>query len=149
MHKIQETESNVLGRTFPGTKSWNNDIRLQARHAANSFHWTCALAECRKESLLNTPLVKATLVGALGGLLFRFDTAVIAGTTQSLTLVYGLTPAALGLTVSIALWGTVVGAMTAGIIGQRFGGRETLRILAIFFMSSPRSAALSRSTGRC
>ena len=88
-------------------------------------------------------MVKATLVGALGGLLFGFDTAVIAGTTQSLTTVYGLTPAALGLTVSIALWGTVIGAMTAGVIGQRFGGRETLRALAIFYVLSALGCALA------
>jgi SP family arabinose:H+ symporter-like MFS transporter len=68
---------------------------------------------------------------------------VIAGTRQSLTLAYGLTPAALGLTVSIALWGTVVGAMTAGIIGQRFGGRETLRVLAVFYVLSALGCALA------
>ena len=63
---------------------------------------------------LNAHLIRATIVGALGGLLFGFDTAVIAGTTHSLTLVYNLTPAALGLTVSIALWGTVVGHDMSG-----------------------------------
>jgi len=52
-------------------------------------------------------LVKSTIVGALGGLLFGFDTAVIAGTTHQLTEVLRLTPTTLGLTVSIALWGTV------------------------------------------
>lgn len=70
---------------------------------------------------LNSTLLKATAVGALGGLLFGFDTAVIAGTTQQLTFVFGLTPATLGLTVSIALWGTVIGAMSAGVIGRRPG----------------------------
>ena len=52
---------------------------------------------------LNPNLLKATAVGALGGLLFGFDTAVIAGTTHSLTLAYGLTPRQLGFTVSVAL----------------------------------------------
>jgi MFS transporter, SP family, arabinose:H+ symporter len=82
-------------------------------------------------------------VGALGGLLFGFDTAVIAGTTHALTLTYGLTPAALGLTVSIALWGTVIGAMSAGVIGQKLGGRETLRILAVFYVLSALGCALA------
>ena len=75
-------------------------------------------------------LLKSTIVGALGGLLFGFDTAVIAGTTQQLTLVYNLTSFTLGLTVFIGLAGTVLGAMTAGVLGQRIGGREALPELA-------------------
>src|SRR5260370_36787744 len=92
---------------------------------------------------LNSYLLKGAVVGALGGLLFGFDTAVIAGTTHSLTVVYGLTPAALGLTVSIALWGTVLGAMSSGVIGQRLGGRETLRILAAFSVLSALGCSLA------
>ena len=74
-------------------------------------------------------LLKSTIVGALGGLLFGFDTAVIAGTTQQLTVVYHLTPFTLGLTVFIGLVGTVIGAMTAGVLGQRiifFSGSHSL-----------------------
>jgi len=92
---------------------------------------------------LNANLVKATSVGALGGLLFGFDTAVIAGTLQSLTLLYHLTKWTEGVTVFIALAGTVVGAMTAGVVGQRFGSRETLRILAIFYVVSALGCAFS------
>ncbi len=95
--------------------------------------------------MLNRYLVKSTLVGALGGLLFGFDTAVISGTTHSLTLMYGLTPKTLGLTVSIALWGTVIGAMSAGAIGQKFGGRETLRITAILYVISAIGCAFAWS----
>jgi sugar porter (SP) family MFS transporter len=92
---------------------------------------------------VNSPLLKATVVGALGGLLFGFDTAVIAGTTHQLSLVFNLTASTLGLTVSIALWGTVVGAMTAGVVGQQLGGRETLRILAVFYVLSALGCALA------
>jgi SP family arabinose:H+ symporter-like MFS transporter len=95
--------------------------------------------------MLNRYLVKSTLVGALGGLLFGFDTAVISGTTHSLTQMYNLTPKTLGLTVSIALWGTVIGAMSAGAIGQKLGGRETLRITAILYVISAIGCAFAWS----
>ena len=88
-------------------------------------------------------LLKSTITGALGGLLFGFDTAVIAGTTQQLTTVYHLTSFTLGLTVSIGLVGTVVGAMSAGVVGQRIGGREALRILAVLYTISALGCALA------
>ncbi|HLV95461.1 MAG TPA: sugar porter family MFS transporter [Candidatus Acidoferrales bacterium] len=92
---------------------------------------------------LNSTLIKATFVGALGGLLFGFDTAVIAGTLQSLTTLYHLTAWTKGVTVFIALFGTVIGAMCAGVIGQRFGSRETLRILAVLYLVSALGCAFA------
>jgi len=94
---------------------------------------------------LNSLLVKSIVVGALGGLLFGFDTAVIAGTTNQLTQVFGLSPKELGFTVSIALWGTVIGAMFAGVVGDRFGGRESLRVLAAFYVLSALGCAFAWS----
>jgi sugar porter (SP) family MFS transporter len=88
-------------------------------------------------------LLKSTITGSLGGLLFGFDTAVIAGTTQQLTVVFHLTSFTLGLTVAIGLVGTVVGAMSAGVVGQRIGGREALRILAVLYTISALGCALS------
>jgi len=85
---------------------------------------------------LNRYLAKATVVGALGGLLFGFDTAVIAGTTEQLSSVFHLTPVTLGLTVSIGLAGTIVGAMTSGVLGQKIGGREALRVMAFLYLIS-------------
>jgi SP family arabinose:H+ symporter-like MFS transporter len=92
---------------------------------------------------MNANLAKATAVGALGGLLFGFDTAVISGTTHALTITYGLSPVALGVTVAMALVGTIIGAMTAGIPGQKWGGRETLRILAVFYVISALGCAFA------
>jgi sugar porter (SP) family MFS transporter len=96
---------------------------------------------------INRYLVKSTFVSALGGLLFGFDTAVIAGTTRQLTEVYNLTPYLLGLTVSSALWGTVAGAMTAGYPGQRIGRRDSLRIMAVFYFLSALGCAFAWSWG--
>src|SRR5690242_7727072 len=92
---------------------------------------------------MNASLAKATAVGALGGLLFGFDTAVISGTTHSLTIAYGLSPRDLGVTVAMALVGTVIGAMSAGIPGQKWGGRETLRLLAVFYVISALGCAFA------
>jgi SP family arabinose:H+ symporter-like MFS transporter len=92
---------------------------------------------------LNYYLAKGSLVGALGGLLFGFDTAVISGTTHQLTQVFHLTPGGLGTTVSIALLGTIIGAMSAGELGQILGGREALRIMAVLYVVSAVGTALS------
>src|ERR1700744_5448999 len=92
---------------------------------------------------LNYYLAKGTLVGALGGVLFGFDTAGISGTTQQLTDIFHLTPFNLGVTVSIALVGTVIGAMTSGGLGQKIGGREALRIMALLYCISAIGCAFS------
>lgn len=92
---------------------------------------------------LNTTLVKSTVVAALGGLLFGFDTAVIAGATSALASTFLLTPSGLGLTVSIALWGTVAGALLASIPGDRYGRRDSLRVMAILYLVSALGCAFA------
>ena len=92
---------------------------------------------------LNSTLVKSTVVAALGGLLFGFDTAVIAGATGALTSFFDLTPGGLGLTVSIALWGTVAGALFAGIPGDRWGRRDSLRVTAVLYLVSALGCAFA------
>src|ERR1035438_5544728 len=84
----------------------------------------------------NLHLMKATLTGALGGLLFGFDTIVISGAIDALVRLYGLSAQGKGLTVAIGLVGTVVGALGAGVVGQRLGGREALRLTAILYIIS-------------
>src|SRR5579862_1079797 len=85
---------------------------------------------------LNAYLAKSTVVAALGGLLFGFDTAVISGATGALTQTYHLAPKLLGITVSSAIWGTVLGAMLAGFPGERYGRRDSLRGLAVLYFIS-------------
>src|SRR6266481_7138163 len=92
---------------------------------------------------LNFYLLKSTVVAALGGLLFGFDTAVIAGTTHALTETFRLSPAALGMTVSAALWGTILGSMLAGIPGDKYGRRDSLRAMAILYFVSAVGCALA------
>ncbi len=92
---------------------------------------------------LNRTLIKATVAAAIGGLLFGFDTAVISGTTGPLTRYFGLSPAGLGLTVSIALWGTVTGALLAGLPGDRLGRRDSLRLIAVLYLASALGSSLA------
>ena len=81
-------------------------------------------------------LIRSTIVAALGGLLFGFDTAVVAGITDALTRTYSLTPEGLGLTVASALLGTIIGAMLAGLPGDRYGRRDSLRGMAVLYVVS-------------
>ena len=93
----------------------------------------------------NLNLIKATLVGALGGLLFGFDTVVISGIIDSVVKLYGLSDYMKGWTVAIALVGTVVGSFGAGVVGQKLGGRETLRLTAVLYVISAIGSALAWS----
>ena len=94
---------------------------------------------------LNGYLLKSTVVAALGGLLFGFDTAVIAGTTHALTEKFGLSPAALGVTVSAALAGTILGSMLAGIPGDKYGRRDSMRAMAVLYLVSALGCAFAWS----
>jgi len=85
---------------------------------------------------LNSTLLKSTVVAALGGLLFGFDTAVIAGAIDALQGLYHLSPFWKGFTVSAALVGTVLGSILAGIPGDRLGRRASLRWMAILYVVS-------------
>jgi MFS transporter, SP family, arabinose:H+ symporter len=92
---------------------------------------------------LNGYLITSTVVAALGGLLFGFDTAVISGTTGSLTTIYHLTARLLGITVSSALIGTILGAMVAGVPGDKYGRRDSLRIMAVLYVVSALGCAFA------
>ncbi len=92
---------------------------------------------------VNAYLLRSTIVAALGGLLFGFDTAVISGATSALTNEYALTPAMLGLTVGAALCGTVIGSMFAGPPSDRYGRRGSLQALAILYIVTALGCALA------
>jgi MFS transporter, SP family, arabinose:H+ symporter len=91
----------------------------------------------------NVNLMKATLTGALGGLLFGFDTVVISGIIDSVVKLYALSDYGKGWTVAIALIGTVVGSFSAGVVGHKLGSRETLRLTAVLYIVSALGSALA------
>ncbi|RZK89925.1 MAG: MFS transporter, partial [Hymenobacter sp.] len=86
-----------------------------------------------------------SIVTALGGFLFGFDTAVISGAEKSIQQLWHLSAAEQGLTISIALIGTVLGAMFGGIPSDRLGRRQTLRWIAVLYLVSAVGAALAPS----
>lgn len=92
---------------------------------------------------LSSALIKSTIVAALGGLLFGFDTAVIAGTTDALTRRFALNTHDLGFTVAIALIGTIIGAMTVSVPGDRYGRRDSLRVMAVLYFVSALGTAIA------
>lgn len=83
---------------------------------------------------MNRYLLRSAIVAALGGLLFGFDTAVISGTTRALETIFSLTPVMLGVTVSSALWGTVLGSIVAGAPSDRYGRKASLQALAVLYV---------------
>jgi sugar porter (SP) family MFS transporter len=85
----------------------------------------------------------AIIAASLAGLLFGFDTAVIAGVTEALRGTFGLSPAQLGAAVSAALVGTLIGALGAGKPGDRYGSRTILLWIAIAYIVSALGSALS------
>jgi len=87
-------------------------------------------------------LTRVVLVATLGGLLFGYDTAVIAGAIGFLQTHFELTAAMKGWAASSALAGCVLGVVLAGPISDRFGRRKTLILAAIMFLLSALGTAL-------
>lgn len=84
-----------------------------------------------------------SITAALGGFLFGFDTAVISGVEQSLQALWKLNVWEHGLTVSIALIGTVIGSMTGGIPAETLGRKRTLFWIAILYLLASLGTALA------
>jgi SP family arabinose:H+ symporter-like MFS transporter len=93
---------------------------------------------------MNLLLIRSAIVAALGGLLFGFDTAVISGATSALTTLFQLSEAAKGFTVAVAIFGTIVGSLGAGIPAERYGARECLKVMGLFFLASSIGCALAQ-----
>jgi len=95
-------------------------------------------------ALMNTKSVFIwSVIIAFGGFLFGLDTAVISGAEQSIQKLWGLNVFEHGLTVSIALIGTVVGAMCGGWPTDQFGRKKTLFWIAVIFLVSAVGSSLA------
>lgn len=87
-------------------------------------------------------VLKVSVVAALGGLLFGYDTAVISGVIGFLETKFQLSPAMVGWAASSAIWGCVVGAMFAGYLSDGIGRKNALIITAVLFFISSLGAAI-------
>ncbi|MDO6605313.1 sugar porter family MFS transporter [Arenibacter palladensis] len=83
-----------------------------------------------------------TTVAALGGLLFGYDTAVIAGAIGFLQSKFELSSAMTGWAASSAIWGCLFGAMFAGYASDKLGRKKVLLATAILFSLSAIGSAL-------
>src|SRR5690554_5490894 len=78
------------------------------------------------------------VTASLAGLLFGFDTVVISGVTESVGRVFELERGSFwyGFAVASALLGTLIGALGAGVPGDRFGSRDTLKAVGFMYLVS-------------
>lgn len=95
------------------------------------------------ESQTNTKyVVFLSLIAAIGGILFGYDTAVISGTISSVATQFTLNAIQQGWFVGCALIGSICGVAVAGILSDRFGRKPTMILSAIFFIVSAVGCAI-------
>ncbi len=88
-------------------------------------------------------LIGCSLVAALGGLLFGFDTAVISGMDDALKAVFTLDDSWLGFTKASALIGTIIGSIVAGKPSDLYGRRAVLMVIGVLYLASAIGCALA------
>lgn len=83
-----------------------------------------------------TYLFSLSIVAALGGFLFGYDTAVISGTVQFVSAYFQLDAVQQGWYVGCALVGSIIGVLFSGILCDRFGRKTTMFFSSIMFSIS-------------
>src|SRR5450432_4032949 len=92
---------------------------------------------------INAYLLRCTLIAALGGFLFGFETAVISGAEKTIQNLWSLSDFLLGFTVAASLIGTVIGSMIAGRPAQRYGRKKILLVIAVLYLLSALGCSLT------
>jgi sugar porter (SP) family MFS transporter len=90
-------------------------------------------------------LLRSSIVAALAGFIFGFDTVVISGANQPIKELWHTSPLFHGFFImSMALWGTVVGAIFGGIPTEKYGRKKVLFWVGIFFAISAFGSAFAQ-----
>lgn len=84
-----------------------------------------------------------SVVAAIGGLLFGYDTAVISGTVQQVTVQFGLNSMQTGWFVGCALLGSIFGVSIGGMLSDHFGRKKAMIFSAVLFTVSGIGCAFS------
>ena len=93
---------------------------------------------------MNKKLIFWSITVALAGFLFGFDTVVISGANQPIKELWNTSPLFHGTFImSMALWGTVLGALFGGIPCDKFGRKKTLLWIGILYLVSALGSALA------
>ncbi|GAB2996923.1 sugar porter family MFS transporter [Cyclobacterium sediminis] len=92
---------------------------------------------------INSYVLFLSLVAALGGFLFGFDTAVISGAERQIQELWSLSDWSHGLAIAIALYGTVIGALFGGIPADKYGRKTSLIWIGILFFVSALGSAIA------
>src|SRR5687767_5794468 len=87
--------------------------------------------------------VRISMVAAIGGFLFGFETAVISGAEKTIQQLWNLSPGWQGFTVASSLIGTVIGSIIAGMPAQRYGRKKVLTVIAILYLLSAIGCAVT------
>src|SRR4051812_35665999 len=87
--------------------------------------------------------VRISLIAALGGFLFGFETAVISGAEKTIQQLWNLSSGWQGFTVASSLIGTVIGSLIAGAPAQRYGRKKVLTVIALLYLVSSVGCALT------
>lgn len=96
-----------------------------------------------EESFHTGRVVMISMVAALGGFLFGFDTAVINGAVDAVQTSFGISAGLTGFTVSSALLGCVVGAYLAGRLADRWGRTRVMVLASVLFTVSALGSGLA------
>ncbi len=96
---------------------------------------------------INRGIALSAMAGALGGLLFGYDIGAISGSIQALRTQFALSPAALGIAVSAALLGTIVGSFSAGFAADAIDRRRSLLASGLLYLLATLGAALAPDFG--